>query len=308
MMAHTQDSYVDSLLAWLDAHPKIDSQYIQTLHRVSYRLSESDVKKSFAYYERVSFLSDSMNFLFGRSLAQINLGILLYNSGDFDASNSAYFKAIDLADSCHGLRLKAVSYNNIGENFKILRDYDKCRKYAREAIAINKPLHANRGVAINYELLHECALQEKLYNESRNYLLEGLPYALKADENYILSQYYVGFGKLQAIDNRTDSASFYFSKAMNAAKEEGDLRNEFQAYLAEARYLKNLNTGKRIKLCWIQLWTLRKTLSTWKECPTRLRNCHQCMMRKRTRIPLCFSTVFIDPRQIRCFQRVTSAM
>jgi len=243
-----QDSYVDSLLSWLNVHPKIDSQYIQTLHRVSYRLSESDVKKSFAYYEKVAYLSDSMNFLYGKSLAQINLGLLLYNAGNFSASNVAYFKAIDMADSCHALRLKAVSYNNIGENFKILRDYDKCRQYAKQAIAINKPLGAFRGVAINYELLHECALQERLYNESLDYLVQGLPFALRSDENYILSQYYLGFGKLDAISNKLDSALFYFTKAMQSAKEEGDLRNEFQAYLAEARYLKNIGADKKIKL------------------------------------------------------------
>ncbi len=248
MDMHAQDSYVDSLMEWLKAHPKVDSQHIQTLHRVSYRLSEKDVKKSFSFYQKVSFLSDSMHFLYGKSLAQINLGILLYNSGSFDASNTAYFKAIDLADSCNALRLKAVSYNNIGENFKILKDYDKCREYAKEAIAINKPLNAFRGIAINYELLHECALSEKLYSESKNYLLDGMTYALKTDENYILSQYYVGFGKLEAVDNKQDSAVIYFNRAMNSAKEEGDLRNEYQAYLAEAKYLKNLNADKKIRL------------------------------------------------------------
>ncbi len=245
---HAQDSYVDSLLQWLNTHPKIDSLHIQTLHRLSYRLSEKDVKKSFSYYEQVSFLSDSLNYTYGKSLAQINLGILLYNSGNFEASNNAYFKAIDLADSCHALRLKAVSLNNIGENFKILKDYEKCRKYAEEAIGINKSVNAMRGIAINYELLHECAFQEKLFNESENYLLNGMEYAAKTDESYVLSQYYVGFGKLKAIQNKMDSASSYFSEAMKAAKEQNDLRNEYQAYLAEARYLKNLTADKKISL------------------------------------------------------------
>ncbi len=63
-----------------------------------------------------------------------------------------------------------------------------------------------------------------------------------------LSQYYVGFGKLQAIDNKMDSASFYFNEAMNAAKKQGDLRNEYQAYVAEATYLKNISADKKIKL------------------------------------------------------------
>jgi len=257
---HAQDSYVDSLLQWINAHPKIDSLHIQTLHRISYRLSEKDVKKSFEYYEKVSSLSDSMNYAYGKSLAQINLGILLYNSGNFEASNNAYFKAIDLADSCNALRLKAVSLNNIGENFKILRDYEKCRKYAEEAIEINKSVNAMRGIAINYELLHECAFQEKLFNESENYLLKGMEYAEKTDDNYVFSQYYVGFGKLKAIKNKMDSASFYFAKAMNAAKKQNDLRNEYQTYLAEARYLKNISADRKIRLLDTALNIARNTL------------------------------------------------
>ena len=40
-----ENNYIDSLIEWINKHPKIDSQYIQTLHRISYRYSEKDVKK-----------------------------------------------------------------------------------------------------------------------------------------------------------------------------------------------------------------------------------------------------------------------
>jgi histidine kinase len=243
-----QDKYVDSLLTWIKAHPAIDSLYILTLHRISYRLSEKDVKKSFDYYQQVSALSDSLSFVFGKSLAQINLGILLYSSGNFEASNNAYFKAIDLADSCGALRLKAVAFDDIGDNFKILKDYKKATQYAEAAIAINTKLGAWRGVAINYELLHECALEEKLYDESKDYLLLGMPFALRSNESYILSQFYTGFGKLNAIDNNPDSALFYFAKALDEAKLQNDLRNEHYAYLAQARYMRNIPPDKKIIL------------------------------------------------------------
>ncbi|HXB44640.1 MAG TPA: histidine kinase [Puia sp.] len=246
--ARAQGNYVDSLLNWINIHPKIDSLYILTLHRISYRLSERDVKKSFAYYEKVSAVSDSMHYLYGKALAQINLGILLYSSGNFEASNNAYFKAIDLADSCGALRLKAVSFDDIGENFKILKDYKKARQYAEAAIPINMRVQAWRGVAVNYELLHECALEEALYDESKDYLLLGMPYALKSNESYILSQFYTGFGKLHAIDNNTDSADFFFRKALQEAKLQNDLRNEHHVYLAQAQYLKNISLIKKIIL------------------------------------------------------------
>lgn len=241
-----QGKFVDSLKEWIRQHPAIDSQYIQTLHRISYRLSEKDAVESYNYYEQVSKLSDSLDFIFGKSLAQINLGILHYNYGNLKASNNAFFKAIDYAESCGAQRLKAVALNNIGDNFKTLKDYNKCRQYTNQAIVINKQLSAWRGVAINYELLQQCDVEEKLYEKAETNLEKGMPFALLADENYILSQYYLGFAKINAIENRRDSAISFFNKAMNQARVQSDLRNQFQVYLAQAEYLSQLSPDDKL--------------------------------------------------------------
>jgi len=244
----SQGRYIDSLLDWISKHPKIDSQYIQTLHRISYRYSEKDVKKSYSYYQKVQQLSDSLNFTYGKSLAQINLGLLLLNSASFDASNDAFFKAIDFAEECGALRLKSISLNNIGDNFLSLRNFDKCRTYTNKAIPLNKNLKAWRGVAINYELLHRCDFNQGFYASAKKNLDIGFPYALKANESYLYSQYYLGYGKLFAVNNNYDSARYCFKKAIAEARNEGDKRNEFQVYLAEGQYLRDLATAQKIKI------------------------------------------------------------
>jgi hypothetical protein len=244
----SQGRYIDSLLDWISEHPKIDSQYIQTLHRISYRYSEKDVKKSYSYYQKVQQLSDSLNFTYGKSLAQINLGLLLLNSASFDASNDAFFKAIDFAEECGALRLKSISLNNIGDNFLSLRNFDKCRTYTNKAIPLNKNLKAWRGVAINYELLHRCDFNQGFYASAKKNLDIGFPYALKANESYLYSQYYLGYGKLFAVNNNYDSARYCFKKAIAEARNEGDKRNEFQVYLAEGQYLRDLATAQKIKI------------------------------------------------------------
>lgn len=243
-----QTKIIDSLTKWIRENPAVDSQYIITLHRISYRLSETDVNKSFDYYEKVVALSDSLDFTYGRSLAQINLGILLYNSANFDASNKAFFKAIEYAEDCGDKRLKAISLNNIGDNFKTLKDFKRSREYAKQAIALNTKLKAWRGVAINYELLQQNDLEEKLYGQAKENLLAGMPFAILSNESYILSQFYLGFGKLQALDNNTDSAKWYFREAINQARLQDDLRNQFQAYVAEVAFLKNTPVSKKIIL------------------------------------------------------------
>ena len=246
--ARAQDRYVDSLIKWVATHPTIDSIHILNLHRISYRLSEKDVKRSFAYYEKVSAYSDSLHFIYGKALAQINLGIILSNSANFESSNNAYFKAIDLADSCGSLRLKAVAFDDIGENFKALKDYVKCREYVEKAIPINSKVNAWRGVAVNYELLHECSLEEGVYDSAKKYLLQGMPFANKTNDSYILSQYYNGFGKLYAINGKTDSALFYFNKATEQARLDNDVRHEYDVYMAKVQYLKSISIDDKVPL------------------------------------------------------------
>lgn len=243
-----QNKYTDSLLHWIENNPTIDSLHIITLHRLSYRYSENDIEKAFMYHERVATLSDSLNFTYGKTLAQINLGLLLYSSGDYNSSNSAYFKAIDIAESINEQRLIAISLNNIGENYRSLNDIKKCREYTSQAVEKNKSLEAWRGVAINYELLYNCDLEEGKYEDAHRNLVDGMPYAIKVNESYILSLFYLGFGKIHAVNNRLDSANYYFDEAMNIAVAGGDKRNKYQVNIAKAEYLKGLPADEKINL------------------------------------------------------------
>ncbi|MEP6746150.1 MAG: histidine kinase [Bacteroidota bacterium] len=256
-----QNKTVDSLLAWIKNNPKIDSQYIITLHRISWRSVDENLKQSFEYYNKVSYYSDSLHFVFGKGLAQVNLGVLFAKSANFDASNKAFFKAIEYADSCGDLRLKSTSLNNIGENFATLKDFAKCRQYAHEAIDVNSKLKRWVGVGINYELLQQCDLEEKLYDSANNNLLRGLPYAVLSEDSALIMQYYLGFGKLHAINDQTDSAQYYFNYAINESKRNDHPLNEYEGYMAQVHYLKNISASYKLPLLKKALQIARETKS-----------------------------------------------
>ena len=240
------NTVADSIIRWNKAHPSIDSQYIINLHKISYRLSETDIKRSFYYYQEVSRLSDSVQFVYGKALAQINLGILLSNSANFEASNNAYFKAIEYAEQCGSQRLKAVSLNNVGESFKVLQDYEKSREYTRQAIEINTQLKAWRGVAINYEQLAQCDLEENLFASARKNLDAGMPFAMKVNEPYIFAFFSLGYGRISAATGNNDSAAYHFSRSLEQSTAGNDLRNAHNVYLAMAKYLKNIPARQKL--------------------------------------------------------------
>ncbi|MEO6812804.1 MAG: histidine kinase [Ginsengibacter sp.] len=129
-----------------------------------------------------------------------------------------------------------------------MNDLNKCRQYTKMAIPINKELKAWRGVAINYEQLQKCDLEEGFYKEAKENLMQGMPYAIKANDSYALCLYYLGFGKLSALDNEIDSANYYFDKSLEKAEISNDLRNKYQVYIAKAEFLKKLTPDNKIAL------------------------------------------------------------
>ncbi|MES2777839.1 MAG: hypothetical protein V4722_26905 [Bacteroidota bacterium] len=240
-----QNYATDSLIKWIHSHPTVDSQYILNLHRISYRLCETDIKRSYEYYQKVAFYSDSIDFVYGKSLAKINLGILYHNSTNYDASNTVYLEALAYAKKCNSMRLRSVSLNNLAQNFRELQNITKCKQYLKEAADINIQLKAWRGAATNFELLQECDFEDKLYDSAKHSLVTGLPYALLADEHSLLSMFYNGFGKMYAINNQPDSAEWYFSRALAEAGRDGNLRSASQALFARATYTQNINFGRK---------------------------------------------------------------
>src|SRR5450432_856817 len=241
----SQTREVDSLVHLLNTKTLDDSTRIYIMHHISYKLSETDLKKSYEYYERVSSLSDSLNFTYGKALGNINLVILLSACGNFDSGTKAWIKAAELAKSCNALRVESVALNNIGENFASLKDYNRCRQYALQAIDINKSIKAWRGVAINYGLLNDCDFEQGQYKEAKINLDTGMYYASMINDSSVLVVFFLGYGRLQAINNHNDSAKYFFDKALAYASQTGELRDEFDVYIDQAQFLKHISNREK---------------------------------------------------------------
>ena len=149
-------------------------------------------------------------------------------------------------------------------------------------------------------------LEQGLYDEAKMKLDKGMPFALQTNENYVLSQFYLGYGKFYAAKNVSDSANYYFDKAVASAKETPDIRNEFQAYVAEARY-RNISQAMKRQCCSEKHFNWLSKQILQRENQKLLNNFPLHILSKKISIHRCSITNCIELPAIRSSPKITVA-
>jgi signal transduction histidine kinase len=173
-LAFAQNQYLDSLKNWINTHPKEDSLRVVNLHRISYRLSEIDITEAWQYAFATYQLAQKLQNPVSIGQSYINYALLESTSGDYVKSLEHYQMAIKQFESSNWQRGFAIVYNNMGENYKKLEQFDKCLEYSQKALAINQTIKHIRGQAVNLELLASVYFLQKKYSNSMDYANKGL--------------------------------------------------------------------------------------------------------------------------------------
>ncbi len=175
-----------------------------------------------------------------KPLEILTLAYLLSSAGNYESSTKAFFTAYDQAKICGARRLESICLNNIGNNFSSLKDFNKSRKYTLQALEINISLKAWRGAALNYENLFDCDssrvfikrpastwIAECIISDSCRKTI-FIPGTTWVTENY------------RQFTNTMIPQNIILIKQLPLPGSPGELRNEFEAYVAEAKYLEHV--------------------------------------------------------------------
>jgi len=201
-----QNVYVDSLLTRLKDHPEKDTSRVITTHKLSYRFSEINASRSWKYAKETETLAIQLGFKKGVCLANINYAILEAVEGNFKNSADYYLKAIQIAEDIKFTRGLSISYNNIGENYFRLKEYDKAIEYTEKAYWLNDSIKELRGQAINLEMIGSIHFAKKEFTQALSYWTKGFELAKQSTDPNVLSQLYVDLGKYYIQTNRLGTA------------------------------------------------------------------------------------------------------
>ena len=228
--AYGQNAYVDSLLLWLETHPGKDTQRVITTHKLSYRLSEISASRSWKYAKETENLASQLGFIKGECLANINYAILEAVEGNYRNSADYYLKAIQYATKIQFTRGLSISYNNIGENYFRLKEYDKATEYLEKALVLNDSIGELRGQAINLENLGSVEFARKHYSPALQYWNRGFEWAKQSKDANVTTLLFVDLGKYYTETGQLSQAFYHLRIADSISTHQGEVYYQIQAY------------------------------------------------------------------------------
>lgn len=240
-----QNPYVDSLLRRLEEHPEKDTNRVLATHKLSYRFSEINTARAWRFARETETLSAQLGYKKGECLANINYAILEATEGNFKNSADYYLKAIKVAEAIGFTRGLSISYNNIGENYFRLMEYEKAREYTQKALELNEAIHELRGQAINLEMLGSIAFAKKDFNEAYTIWTRAFDKATQSTDHNILSQVYVDLGKYYTQTNQLKRALQHLKIADSIAEKHHETYYQTLAYKAFAKAYEKLNANDK---------------------------------------------------------------
>ena len=201
----------------------------------------SKIAKSSDFKSNKSFLIDYY----------FTLGKLKFSEGKLSEANSHLNQSLDLAVSLNNRRIQGDLHSFIGTIFQQIGDKQKAKEHYSKSIEIFASIRLTNNVAETKVKLASVLIQEGLYDTAFE-LVKDLDETLQKSERKVDYIVYLSLmGDIYMYKKITDSAKYYFNKALSNSIEINDIEQIANSYFSLAQIddkennptsaLKNLN-------------------------------------------------------------------
>jgi two-component sensor histidine kinase len=195
----------------------------------------------------------------------LNIGLALFDQGDFSESITYSKKAYDIGVKNDDLFIIRLSAKNIGSAFSKIQSYDSSLFYYEKSLLLSKELHDTLGYANTLLSYGQLYLKQKDFDKSRLYLdsarLLGIPFENQRFSSTLYLAYSDLFLALFENDrNCLDSSLYYSQLSLEAGKKTQTLPKIISAkenLIVVHEYMGNLNTALQLSK---ELQTLKDSI------------------------------------------------
>lgn len=213
----------------LFAQPRIDSLRVELktandtlkvnlLNELAWEFCGSDNKQAFDYVNQAMELSTAIQFQKGLATANNYKGVILQNTGDYDASiqylKQAYLQYLDLnlESSASGC------LNNIGVTYLYLGDYDKALENFYRALATKEKLNDKQALSSIYNNIGIIHAYHQNNKKALEYYLKSLNAAGKDSLSLMVANTQNNIALIYEERDELEKSKTYFNKSLETHK------------------------------------------------------------------------------------------
>ncbi len=214
----SQDQRItDSLLALLQSMPE-DTSKINTLRTLFNQYRNSDFQKSQDVAQQELRLALKLKDVNGEATAYRHLGIAYSSRGSSVKAIDFYLKAIRLYEKIDQKFFVAACYNNIGNVYIDLKQWEKANANLNKAIQIWQPLSdGEEGIAIALSNLGSVYMAQHQDGQAMNYYNRAIEVARKIDLPDIICEAQTNIAGIYVSQKDYATASCYLTQTLPVA-------------------------------------------------------------------------------------------
>lgn len=178
----------------------------------------------------------------------LNIGVVYLYQEQFDKSLTQYFLADSIlnahkeeGDRNFDLVLRWSIALNIGDVYSHLQKPDSAFIYFTKSLALAKEQHSGDFTGTSLVGIAEVYLKQKKYVLAGNNFKEALPYLMKADNEDVICESYIGLAQLYSELGKNDSARYFAGVAIAIAQKDKFLAWNLKAVAFLNGHYKKLN-------------------------------------------------------------------
>jgi serine phosphatase RsbU (regulator of sigma subunit) len=160
---------IDSLEAKLNELPEADTARALIYSKLALYARDNEPLRAVRYAVKGIELSKKINYEFGRSINQTQLGIIYFFLAEYDKSLTELIPISDMTfnpKKAHQSRLITLAKVMVGNVYRELGQADRTVQFINQAMALNLRLPDKRSIAYDYKALGEAYLSLGKYDKA----------------------------------------------------------------------------------------------------------------------------------------------
>lgn len=227
--SESKPANIDSLLIQLKVHTSLDAKRVDILNALAFQYLHKNPKILREYIKESQRIAQKVNYAKGLARSLSVFASSYWVEGEYTFALDNYLQALKIYERIDNKNGIFECYNNVGEIYKKLKNYDLSLIYHEQALDLKKKYLPNKNPVLSYINIGEIYLATSTFELAKEYFEKALILSVDQDDLRNKAYAYAGLGQVYFEMGDTDTGIFYMEKSFDLREKTGDILGMIQS-------------------------------------------------------------------------------